>query len=432
MAETTPDAPALPVPSAPVPSAPVPSARALLRERDYLAFWICRWTGGFAGQIQSVAMGWQMYGLARAAGKTVDESAFLVGMLGLASFVPVFLLALIAGEAADRYDRKKVLLCCFAGEIATVLTLALASWQGWISPSIMMGVAFLFGCARAFFAPANTALGPMLVPRELLPRAIAWNSLAWQTASIIGPAAAGFLVAQSTTAAYLTTFGLYVVSGSAVLAIRKSGQPQVSPGSRWQLMKEGLSYVWNQKIVFGAISLDLFAVLLGGVTSLLPSFARDILHIGAQGFGVLRSGPAIGATVVALLLAARPIRRHAGLFMLGGVGLYGLATCVFAQSRILWVSVAALAVLGGADMLSVYVRQTLVQLVTPDPMRGRVAAVSSVFIGASNEFGEFESGVVARFLGPVGAALFGGVGALVVVAAWSGLFPALRKADRLE
>ncbi|MBS0363587.1 MAG: MFS transporter [Proteobacteria bacterium] len=421
MAETTPDAPA--------PAAP--SARALLKERDYLAFWLSRWTGSFAAQIQSVAMGWQMYAIAR---KThpVDQSAFLVGMIGLAAFLPVFLLTLPAGETADRYDRKKVLLACFAGEIATVLTLAVATWQGWATTQLLLGVAVLFGCARAFFAPANTALGPMLVPRELLPRAIAWNSLAWQTASIIGPAAAGFLVAQSTAAAYFTTFGLYLVSALGVIVIRKNAKPQVNPGSRWQLMKEGLRYVWTQKIVFGAISLDLFAVLLGGVTSLLPSFARDILHIGAQGFGILRSGPAIGATVVALLLAAKPIHRHAGHFMLGGVAVYGLATCVFAESRLLWLSVGALAVLGGADMLSVYVRQTLVQLVTPDAMRGRVAAVSSVFIGASNELGEFESGVVARFLGPIGAALFGGVGAMVVVAAWCGLFPALRKADRLE
>ena len=419
-------------PSAPDPSAPAPSARALLKERDYLTFWLSRWTGSFAAQIQSVAMGWQMYAIARATGRTIEQSAFMVGMLGLAAFIPVFLLVLVAGEAADRYDRKKVLLLCFVGEIASVLTLAIATWQGWVTIPLMLILAFLFGCARAFFAPANTALGPMLVPRELLPRAIAWNSLAWQTASIIGPAAAGFLVAVSSANAYFTTFALYLVSALGVAAIRKNARPQVSPGSRWQLMKEGLRYVWDQKIVFGAISLDLFAVLLGGVTSLLPSFARDILHIGAQGFGVLRSGPAIGATLVALLLAAKPIHRHAGLFMLGGVAVYGLATCVFAESRLLWLSVGALAILGGADMLSVYVRQTLVQLVTPDPMRGRVAAVSSVFIGASNELGEFESGVVARFMGPIGAALFGGIGAIVVVAAWSGLFPALRKADRLE
>ena len=417
--------------AATAPDDDVPSARALLRERDYLLFWASRWTGGFAGQIQSVAMGWQMYALARLT-HTVQESAFLVGMIGLAAFIPVFLLTLPAGETADRYDRKKVLLICLTGEIATVLTLAIASWKGWASVPMLLGVGFVFGASRAFFAPANTALGPMLVPRPLLPRAIAWNSLAWQTASIAGPAAGGLLVAISPAHAYFTTFGLYLIAGLAVFLIRKNAKPVINPGSRWALMKEGLAYVWRQKIVFGAISLDLFAVLLGGATALLPVFARDILHVGPQGFGVLRSGPAIGATVVALALAANPIRKHAGLFMFGGVATFGAATLVFAVSKQLWLSVAALAVLGGADMLSVYIRQTLVQLVTPDAMRGRVAAVSSVFIGASNELGEFESGVVARFLGPVGAAIFGGVGALVVTALWAKLFPALRKADRLE
>jgi MFS family permease len=414
------------------PSADVaPSARALLKERDYLFYWASRWTGSFAAQIQSVAMGWQMYALARLT-RTVEESAFMVGMIGLAAFIPVFLLTLPAGETADRYDRKKVLLICLTGEVLTVLTLAIASWRGAASVELLLGVGFLFGAARAFFQPASTALGPMLVPRPLLPRAIAWNSLAWQTASIAGPAAGGLLVAISPAHAYFTTFGLYGVSAIAVALVRKDARPVVNPGSRWALMKEGLAYVWRQKIVFGAISLDLFAVLLGGATALLPVFARDILHVGPQGFGLLRSGPAMGATVVALLLAANPIRKHAGLFMFGGVAMFGLATLVFAVSRSLYVSVAALAVLGGADMLSVYVRQTLVQLVTPDAMRGRVAAVSSVFIGASNELGEFESGVVARFLGPVGAAIFGGVGALIVTGLWAKLFPALRKADRLE
>jgi len=409
----------------------VPSARALLKERDYILFWISRWTGGFAAQIQSVAMGWQMYAIARHT-HTVKESAFLVGMIGLAAFIPVFLLTLPAGETADRHDRKKVLLACWAGEIATVAILAFTTWRGIVTVPMLLGISFLFGAARAYFSPASTALGPMLVPRALLPRSIAWNSLAWQTASIIGPAAGGVLVAISTSYAYFTTFGLYLVAALCVLLIRKSGQPVVNPGSRWALMKEGLAYVWNQKIVFGAISLDLFAVLLGGATALLPVFARDILHIGAQGFGILRSSPAIGATVVALMLAANPIRSKAGLFMFGGVAAFGAATCVFALSRNLALSVVALAILGGADMLSVYVRQTLVQLVTPDAMRGRVAAVSSVFIGASNELGEFESGVVARFLGPIGAALFGGIGALIVTGTWAGLFPALRKADRLE
>jgi MFS family permease len=416
MAEATPDI--------------VPSARALLKERDYLLFWSSRWAGGMAAQIQSVALGWQMYALAR---RTLDvqQSAFLVGMIGLSAFIPVFLLTLPAGEAADRYDRRRVLLCCLTGEMASAFLLTLGAWRGFTTPAMLLGVATLFGASRAFFSPANTAMGPMLVPRALLPRAIAWNSLAWQTASIMGPAAGGLLVAISPAHAFVTALILYATSALSVSLIRQSTRPQRQPGSRWRLMKEGLAYVWREKIVFGAISLDLFAVLLGGATALLPVFARDVLRVGAPGFGILRASPALGATLVAFWLAARPLRSRAGAFMFGGVALFGLATCVFAMSRTLWLSVAALAVLGGADMLSVYVRQTLVQLVTPDPMRGRVASVSSVFIGASNELGEFESGVVARFLGPVGAALFGGVGALLVTGVWAKLFPSLRKADRL-
>lgn len=407
------------------------SARALLKERDYLFFWSSRWCGSLAAQVQSVAMGWQMYALARQT-RSVEESAFLVGMIGLAAFLPVFFLTLPAGEIADRHSRKRVLQICLSGEILSVGLLALAAWKGFASVPLLLVIAMGFGASRAFFSPASTALGPMLVPRELLPRAIAWNSLAWQSASIAGPALGGVLVAISPAHAYGTALVLYLGSIVTVSMVRKNTRPQTQPGSRWALMKEGLGYVWRQKIVFGAISLDLFAVLLGGATALLPVFARDVLHVGPEGFGLLRSGPAIGATIIALSLAANPIRSKAGLFMFGGVAVFGAATIVFALSRSLWLSVAALAVLGGADMLSVYVRQTLVQLVTPDPMRGRVAAVSTLFIGASNELGEFESGVVARFLGPVGAALFGGVGALIVTGVWAKLFPALRKADRLE
>jgi MFS family permease len=409
----------------------VPSARALLKERDYLLFWGTRWTGSFASQIQSVAMGWQMDALARQT-RSVEESALIVSMLGGVAFIPVLLLALPAGEVADRYDRRRVLMIALASELASVCILAMATAQGWASIPLLLGVAFWFGASRAFFNPANTALGPMLVPRKLLPRAIAWNSLAWQTASIAGPAAGGFLVAASAQTAYFSTFGLYGLSAMLVFLIRANTKPELKPGSRWQLMKEGLAYVWRQKIVFGAISLDLFAVLLGGATALLPVFARDVLHVGAEGFGILRAGPAVGATVVALYLAANPIRRHAGPIMFMGVAAFGVATRCLGPSTSLWLSVWALAALGGADMLSVYVRQTLVQLVTPDHMRGRVASVSSVFIGASNELGEFESGLVARLLGPIGAAVFGGVGAVVVTALWAKLFPDLRRADRLE
>jgi MFS family permease len=417
MSDTTPEAAA--------------SARELLRERDYLLYWASRWCGAFGAQIQSVALGWHMYALARRT-LGVEQSAFLVGMIGLAAFLPVLLLTLPAGEAADRYERRKVMLVCLAFELLSAFILTLAAWRGVATPTLLLAVAALFGACRAFFSPANTAMGPMLVPRRLLARSIAWSSLAWQTASIAGPAAGGLLVALSPAHAYAAAVVLYAVSGLCVILIRQSTRPALQPGSRWALMKEGLAYVWRQRIVFGAISLDLFAVLLGGATALLPVFARDVLHVGAEGFGVLRAAPAAGATAVALLLAANPLHRKAGLYMFGGVALFGLATCVFALSDVMWLSVAALATLGGADMLSVYVRQTLVQIVTPDAMRGRVASVSTVFIGASNELGEFESGVVARFLGPIGAALFGGVGAVAVTGLWAWLFPELRKADRLE
>ena len=300
-----------------------PAPDSLLRHRSFVLFWTARVCSNFAFQMVGVAMGWQMYALARQ-GHSVNESALLVSMLGLAAFVPVLLLTLPAGEVADRYDRKKVLMLCLTGEIISVFTLAIATVQGWTSPALLMGIAALFGASRAFFAPANTALGPMLVPRKLLPRAIAWNSLAWQTASILGPAAGGLLVAASAQTAYFTTFGLYGLAGVLVFMIRANAKPALNPGSRWQLMMEGLAYVWRQKIVFGAISLDLAAVLLGGATALLPVFARDVLviHEGhyrilglvdyeftrAAAFGMLRSGPAIGATVVALTLAARPVR----------------------------------------------------------------------------------------------------------------------------
>ena len=410
---------------------PPATARELLRHRDYMMFWSTRVASTLGVQIQSVALGWQVYAVARRT-HTVAESAFYVGMIGLVTFIPVLLLALWAGEAADRYARKRILQICYLGEISSVLLLLAASLFDFASIPLLLGVAVLFGTSRAFMGPAGTALGPMLVPRSLLPRAIAWNSLAWQGGSIVGPALGGLLLSQSVGLSYSVTVALYAVAAVCVGLIRTSTQPEVQPGSRWALMREGLSYVWTNKIVFGAISLDLFAVLLGGATALLPVFARDVLHVGPNGFGLLRAGPAIGATLVATILASYPIRRHAGLIMFGGVAMFGAATIVFGLSTSLPLSVLALAVLGGADMLSVFVRQTLVQIVTPDHMRGRVAAVSSLFIGASNELGEFESGVVARFLGPVGAAVFGGVGALIVTGLWAKLFPALRKADRLE
>ena len=419
------------------PADPAPedtSVRALLRERDYVFFWFSRWTAVLGVQIQSVALGWHVYDIAR---RTMDvkQSALMVSLIGLVSFVPVLLLALPAGETADRHNRRRIVLFCYAVEIVVAAALAAAAFWRQETIPLLLGAAIVFGAARAYFSPANTALGPMLVPRALLPRAIAWNSLAWQTGSIIGPALGGFLIAVSLSAPYTASLALYVIAGFCMLMIRGNAQPQLQPGSRWALMKEGLAYVWNNKIVFGAISLDLAAVILGGAVALLPVFARDVLVLTpdqqAFAFGLLRASPAIGAALVAVYLAANPIHRRAGPIMFIAVALFGAFTIVFGLSKSLWLSVIALAVLGGADMVSVYVRQTLIQLATPDHMRGRVATVSSLFIGASNELGEFETGLVARFLGPVGAAVFGGVGALAVTGLWAWMFPQLRKADRL-
>lgn len=406
-------------------------AASLLRQRPFMLFWAARMASSFGAQAQTVTIAWQVYALARQAHQDIEHAAFAVGMVGLAEFLPVSLLTLPAGEMVDRHDRRwigAVGLAC-NGAIAGVLALLALTRTQALWP--IFAAAAAFGAARTFLQPATTALGPMLVPRSLLPKAIAWSSLALQGASIIGPAIGGLLCAISPALSFAASFGFYLTAALCLMAIRGRTRAAAQAGSRWALVKEGLAYVWRNKLVLGAISLDLFAVLLGGATALLPVYARDVLKVGAQGFGVLRAGPAIGAAGVALLLAARPISRRAGVVMFSAVAVFGAATIVFAISRSIWLSVAALTVLGGADMLSVYIRQTLVQILTPDPMRGRVAAVSTLFVGASNELGEFESGVAARFLGPIGAALFGGIGALVVTGLWAVLFPALRRADRL-
>jgi MFS family permease len=402
----------------------------VFRHRAFAHFWSARVLSTLAVQAESITLGWQVYAIAR---KThgVAQGAFLVGMVGLAQFVPLFCLTLIAGATADRHDRRTIILICIAVEIVCALLLAALGFQPNQALWPIFAIAAVFGASRAFLSPASGAMGPMLVPREILPSAIAWNAIGYQSGNMIGPWIGGALCAVSPAVAYLGSAGLYVAAAGALISMRADTRPATQTASRLELVREGIVYVWTNKIVLGAISLDLFAVLLGGATALLPVFARDILKIGAHGFGVLRSGPAIGAALMAFSLSRFPIRRHAGLWMFCGVAVFGLSTLVFALSRWELLTVIALAVLGGADMISVYVRQSLIQIVTPDPMRGRVAAVSYLFIGASNELGEFESGMVARVLGPINAALFGGIGSLVVTGVWSGLFPSLRKADRL-
>ncbi len=403
----------------------------VFRHRAFALFWGARMFSALAVQAESATIGWQVYTVARHA-RSIEQSAFLVGMVGLSQFVPLFLLALIGGATADRGDRRTILLACTGVEIVCTLALAMLSLR--VHPSLVaiFTIAAVFGASRAFLSPASGAMGPMLVPRDELPQAVSRNSLGDQLGSVVGPWIGGVLCAVSPAVAYFGAAVLYVLAAGALLLMRANTRPEYRPGSRLEHIREGIAYVWTNKIVLGAISLDLFAVLLGGATALLPVFASDVLKVGAHGFGVLRSGPAVGATVMAFALSCWPLHRRAGHWMFAGVAAFGVATLVFAVSRSMVVSVIALAALGAADMISVYVRQSLVQIVTPDAMRGRVAAVSGLFIGASAELGEFETGVVARLLGPVGAAVFGGVGSLVVTGAWSWMFPSLRKANRLD
>lgn len=414
----------------PFESEPADETDSLFARRSYVVFLAGRFSGTLATNSQSVVIAWEVYALAR---KTMSlaQAAFVVGMIGLVQFLPLFALSLVAGETADRHDRRRILIFCYLTQVLISAGFAARSALGgglWPVFALAAG----FGCARSFFQPTATALGPMLVPLSLLPRAIATNSLAVQGASILGPALGGLLCVASPVVGYLTSAALYASSAFCVFLIDADTRPRVVvERSRIAQIREGLVYLWGDKLVLGAISLDLFAVLLGGATGLLPVFARDVLKVGPQGFGILRASPAIGAVVMGFYLAHRPIRTKAGIKMLMAVALFGLMTVVFAYSRWPPLSVFALAVLGGADMVSVFTRQSLVQIATPDQMRGRVSAVATLFIGASNELGEFESGVTARLMGPVTAVAFGGVGSLVVTGLWAWLFPRLRQADRL-
>jgi MFS family permease len=418
------------MPSTECLSDPKDESSSLLARRPYALFLTGRFLGTLATGSESVIIAWEVYEVARRS-LSVAEAAFAVGMIGLVQFLPLVALTLVAGETADRHDRRGILACCYMAQFGIAVGLAIRSTiGGGLWP--IFALAALFGCSRAFFQPAASALGPMLVPLHLLPRAIATNSMAAQLASVLGPGLCGLLCMASPALGYLVGAGLYTAAGACTLLIRAETRPMIG-GSRSRVaqIREGLGYIWENKLVLGAISLDLFAVLLGGATGLLPVFARDVLGVGPEGFGVLRASPAVGALLVAGYLSRRPIRRRAGVKMLLAVALYGLMTIVFAYSRAVPLSVFALAALGGADMVSVFTRQSLVQIATPDRMRGRVAAVSTLFIGASNELGEFESGVVTRVFGPIGAVAFGGVGAIIVTGAWAWMFPPLREADRL-
>lgn len=373
-----------------------------------------------AGQLQLTALGWWVYD---GTGDPLD-----LAWVGLGQFLPVLGLSLVAGHVADVVDRRRVLAACQATMAALNTGLALLAWTGHPSRAALIGFCLAMGTIRAFSNPAGQALLPTLVPREGLSRALAMSSTLFQLSTIAGPSVAGVLLATGGASAAFATAAALLLAALAVLA----GLPAVHPAAAGRSLADvvaGLRYVRDHRLLLACTTLDLFAVLLGGATALLPIFAEDVLHAGAEGYGLLRASPAVGAAAVAVVFAVRPLRGRLGPKMLLGVAGFGLGTVAFGLSTNLWTSAAALAFLGAADMVSVVVRQTLAQLHTPDAMRGRVSAVNQVFVSASNELGEFESGVAARLLGAVPAVVLGGVGTLAVTAAWLGLFPELRTAD---
>lgn len=400
-----------------------------LQIRDYRAFWLSRFFATVAGLMLVIVIGWQVYDIARAS-MSRDDAAFLLGMIGLAQFLPLFCLALVVGVIADRMDRRHIARAAVALEILCAAVIGGLALAGEVPMTALFVVAALLGVARAFQGPSMAALAPNLVPRELLPQAIALNSISWQAGAVIGPPLGAFLYAVSPATPYLVAAVLFILTFICLMIIRPVPLPPPAVVTPWRSVMEGISFVRHNRVVLGAISLDLFAVLLGGATAMLPVYARDVLDVGVAGLGPLRAAPSAGAVIVAVLLANRPLRRHVGPVMFASVAVFGLATVVFGLSTSFPLSLAALFVLGAADAISVFVRGTLIQLHTPDDMRGRVSSVSGLFISASNELGELESGLAARYIGAVPAVVAGGIGAVIVTLLWAWRFPQLRNADR--
>ena len=390
---------------------------------DFTLFWISRVASSLAFQMLAVAVGWMVYDLTR--------SALALGLIGLFQFLPLLLLTLVVGQVADTFDRRLIVTVCQALAAATLVLLAAGLISGQAGVTALFAAVSVIGATRAFEHPTLSALLPGLVPPALLPRALAVSSSAFQTATIAGPALGGLAYALAPTAPIVAAAACYGVAALAMALVRHRPARVARGPVSLETLLSGLSFIRRSQVVLGSISLDMFAVLLGGATALLPIFASDVLHVGAEGLGVLRAAPAAGALAMAFGLARLPLVRAVGPAMFGAVGVFGLATIVFSLSTSYWLSLGALFVLGAADNVSVVIRSSLVQLSTPDEMRGRVSAVNSLFIGTSNQLGEFESGVTAALLGAVGAGLLGGVGTILVALAWTRLFPALWRIDEM-
>jgi len=402
-----------------------------MRLRDYPAyklFWLARVLSSTAFQINAVAMGWLIY--AR------TGSAFQLGLVGLAQFLPMVLLTLPAGHLADRFDRRRIAQLCQWAEATVSALLILGSWGHWAGTGWIFAAVILLGAARAFESPALSALLPSLVPTALFGQATALSASANQSATILGPALGGLVYALAPPAPYIMSTACFALAGAFAGMMRLQHAPPTNGTKRepasWASVFSGLTFIWHRPAILGCVSLDLFAVLLGGATALLPVFAGGILHTGPWGLGLLRSAPAVGALAMSIVLARVRIRSGAGAKMFGAVIIFGLATILFALSTHIAVSLVALVAMGAADNVSVVVRSFLVQLGTPDDMRGRVSAVNFLFIGTSNQLGEFESGVTAALIGTVPAVVAGGVGTILVALIWMRLFPALRRVESLE
>ena len=395
----------------------------LFSHRSFFWLWITRVFANLGTQIQTIAIGWQVYEL--------TGSALDLGLVGLVQFLPSLLLTLVVGQAADRYNRRNIVIACQTIEIITAFALVIGSWQGWLTRDWIFLLVFLFGIARAFQTPSASAMLPSLIPSELLPRAISASSAAMQATFIVGPAMGGFLYIAGPVVTYAVCVVLFVCAWFAAAKIRLLAPPAKREPVTMETLFAGIHFIRRQPVVLGAISLDLFAVLLGGATALLPIFASEILKVGPWGLGILRSAPAVGALIMSVYLSRWPIERNTGKVMFAAVAIFGLATIVIGLSENFFLSVFALLILGASDMISVVIRSTMIQLETPDEMRGRVNAVNWLFIGTSNQLGEFESGVTAALFGTVRAVVLGGVGTLAVCALWIRWFPELAKRDRL-
>ena len=402
-----------------------------LQIANYRKFWLARLCAVLASTGMVVIIGYQLYDVARSEyGMSIAQASFQLGLLGFVQFLPVFLLTPVAGVVADRIDRRKVAAMGACLDVLVALGLGITTELEVRSLPVLFGFAMLHGVVRVFISPAMSAIAPNTVPASLIPRAIGFNSIAMQAGMIIGPAAYGFLFGADRALPYWASAMFQVIAALSILSI--TNLPEVTHNARKahpvRQIIDGFRFVWHERFLLGCITLDLFAVLLGGATALMPVFARDILHVGPEGLGWMRAAMAAGAAAVALWLSFRPLEKDVGLKMLIAVGSYGAMTVAFGVSAVFALSLGFLALMGAADMISVFIRSSLVQLRTPDDVRGRVSAISGLAISASNELGEMQSGIAAALLGATGAVVFGGAGAIVVTLIWAWIFPEIRQA----